>query len=121
MKPEKFIKDAQTVLKFIQLYCDNKHEKSLKNSATKKLHYKGEDLHVSLEYTLCATCEQTFLYSHERLLACPHEEKPSCRKCPNPCYEKSRWKELAGIMKYSGMRLGLIKIRKLTLRKITTK
>ncbi|NLM99553.1 MAG: hypothetical protein GX170_05965, partial [Campylobacteraceae bacterium] len=42
-----------------------------------------------------------------------NEEKPSCRKCPNPCYEKDRWKLLAKIMKYSGMKLGLLKIRKM--------
>lgn len=26
MKDEKFVNDAQTVLKFIQLHCDEKHE-----------------------------------------------------------------------------------------------
>lgn len=51
-------------------------------------------------------------YSFERLLNCPHEEKPSCRKCINPCYGKKEWKETARIMRSSGMKLGLTSINK---------
>lgn len=113
MTDEKFINDATTVLKFIQLYCDNNHKDAPKNSATKSLVYREKDLEKGLSYHLCEACEKTFTISYENLQACPHEEKPSCRKCPAPCYDKTDWKALARIMKYSGMRLGLNKIRRL--------
>ncbi len=112
MTYEKFEKDARMVHKFIQIYCDDKHKEKPKTDGLIKLQYRGEYL-GDLKYRLCEECEKTLLYSYERLLECPHEEKPRCRKCPNPCYEKSEWKKLAKIMKYSGMKMGILKIRKL--------
>lgn len=113
LKKEKFINDTKTVLKFIQIYCNEKHKNEQKTNENLSLYYLNEDLHVNLNYDLCSTCKKTFLNSYKKLQECPHDEKPSCRKCPSPCYEKKDWKELAKIMKYSGMKLGLLKIRKL--------
>lgn len=117
MKDTKFIGDTQTVLKFIQLYCDNNHKNIEKHSETLNLTYKDKELNTPINYTLCSTCKDTFLYSYHRLQNCPHEEKPRCRKCPNPCYEKPQWKKLSKIMRYSGMQLGLIKIKRLFTKK----
>ncbi len=112
MTYEKFEKDARMVHKFIQIHCDDKHKDRKKIKDTLKLEYRGKHL-GEIEYNLCEECKDTLLYSYERLLECPHEEKPRCRKCPNPCYEKNEWKKLAKIMKYSGMKMGILKIRKL--------
>jgi hypothetical protein len=111
MKPEKFQNDAQTVAKFIKIYCDDKHV-TPKISKTYQLHYGGK-IFTPLQVELCRVCHETLGYSIARLKACPHEEKPSCRKCPNPCYEKPQWKLLARIMRHSGMKLGLVKLRSL--------
>jgi hypothetical protein len=113
MTEEKFIYDSKTVLKFIQYYCDNKHESVHRNKDSLTLSYNTKDLEIALDYSLCKECEQALAYSHARLQECPHEEKPSCRKCDDPCYEKKEWKLLAKIMKYSGMSLGLLKIKKI--------
>ena len=64
-----------------------------------------------LKICLCAECRELFLYAHERLQACPHEEKPRCRVCKNPCYERTYWKKMAKMMRYSGMRLGFLKLK----------
>ncbi|MBE0491961.1 MAG: nitrous oxide-stimulated promoter family protein [Sulfurospirillum sp.] len=114
MKDEKFIKDTQTVLQFIQTFCDDKHASQHPKESLNISYREKNLLHVS--FHLCSTCKQTFLYSLERLQSCPHEEKPRCRKCSNPCYERSRWKELAQIMRYSGMKLGLVKLKKIFMR-----
>ena len=116
MKEEKFIGDTKTVLKFIQLYCDEKHTNEQKEKENLELVYNEKSLET-ITYDLCPTCKQTFLYSYKRLQKCPHEEKPRCRKCPAPCYEKSKWKDLAKIMKFSGMKLGLNKIKNLFVKK----
>ena len=112
MTTEKFEKDAKTLHRFIQLYCDNKHKNEKKYSGKIALNYKNQDLGF-IDYRLCQECEKTLKISYDNLYNCPHEEKPSCRKCPAPCYDKTDWKALAKIMKYSGMQLGLLKIRKL--------
>jgi len=113
MTNEKFIHDTKTVLKFIQIYCDDKHKNDPKEKAYTELFYREEDLHVKVYYNLCSTCKDTFELSYHKLQICPHEEKPSCRKCPKPCYERPDWKTVAKIMKHGGMKLGLKKIRKL--------
>lgn len=111
MTKEKFIEDSRTVLKFIQCYCDNEHSKLIKQNDSINLIYRSDDLNIQIPYSLCAECEKTLRYSYKKLQNCPHEEKTSCRKCHEPCYEKREWKLLAKIMRYSGMKLGFIKIK----------
>jgi hypothetical protein len=112
MLEEKFIYDSHTVLKFIQCYCDNEHFKINKSKDFIKLNYNDKYLNEEIHYNLCKKCEETLHYSYLKLQECPHDEKPSCRKCSDPCYDKTEWKLLAKIMRYSGLRLGLLKIRK---------
>ncbi|CZE48440.1 nitrous oxide-stimulated promoter family protein [Campylobacter geochelonis] len=111
MTDEKFIEQNQTVVKFIQLYCDDKHKNKDKKDGILKLFYNGKNL-TSMPYSLCDECESLLLYANQRLQNCPHEIKPKCRNCPNPCYEKAQWKQMAKIMRTSGMKLGLIKIKR---------
>ena len=113
MTEEKFIHDSHTVLKFIQCYCDNEHVENDQNNDSIKLNYKNKDLNEAVHYQLCEQCEEILKYSYIKLKECQYDEKPSCRKCPQPCYDKTEWKRLAKIMKSSGMRLGLLKIRRL--------
>ena len=113
MTNEKFIHDTQTVLKFIQIYCDDKHKDESKSKESLSLIYKEKELHISVNYNLCTTCKNTFLLTYEKLQECPHEDKQSCRKCPKPCYERPDWKHVAKIMKYSGMKQGLLKLKKI--------
>ncbi|PSM52569.1 putative nitrous oxide-regulated protein [Campylobacter blaseri] len=110
MTNEKFIEQNSTVVNFIQLYCDSKHKDAKKKNSSIKLIYNGEEL-KELKYNLCSDCENMLKYANERLQNCPHEIKPKCRNCPSPCYEKDKWKMMAKIMRTSGMKFGLIKIK----------
>ena len=112
MTEEKFIDDSHTVLKFIQCYCDSEHYKAQKNKDSIQLNYDNKNLREETHYHLCEKCEKTLHYSYVKLQECIHEDKPSCRKCPKPCYDKEEWKLLAKIMRYSGLKLGILKIRK---------
>lgn len=113
MTNEKFIHDTKTVLKFIQIYCEDKHKEDPKKEESTDLIYMNKNLSVKVNYNLCSVCKDTFLLSYKKLQECPHEEKPSCRKCPKPCYERPDWKNVAKIMRYSGMKQGLTKLKKL--------
>ena len=73
--------------------------------------FKNIESNINVELNLCEECHSLISYSFDRLKGCPHEIKPRCRQCPNPCYEKQEWKSLAKIMRYSGIRLGLSKIK----------
>lgn len=107
MTLEKFTKETDTLSKFTSIYCNDKHTNQKECNFI--LNYKGKEFQKNLQ--LCDECRDILRYGIERLEECPHEEKPKCRKCPNPCYEKYYWKKIAKIMRYSGMKLGLLKIR----------
>lgn len=107
MTNDKFISEVETLKKFFTLYCKDKHP--IQNNYMRNLKYKN--ISHKIELCLCEECSDLINYSIERLEECPHEIKPRCRKCPNPCYEKTKWKKLAKLMRYSGLKLGLLKIK----------
>jgi hypothetical protein len=108
MKSEKFISEVETLKKFFTIHCKDKH--SLQNSYVRNLKYKNESFNV--DFQLCDECKDLINYSIQRLEECPHDIKPRCRTCPKPCYEKAEWKKLAKLMRYSGIQLGILKIKK---------
>jgi hypothetical protein len=107
MREEKFYTEVKTLEKFFSKYCNDKHHHHYEKSYMLK--YKNSSYSCTLN--LCNECHTLINYSFTRLLECPHEIKPRCRKCPNPCYEKKEWKQLAKLMRYSGFQFGLIKIK----------
>lgn len=107
MTHEKYKIEIDVLKKFYELYCTDKHEEQ-KNILI-QLYYK--DKNFSLELNLCSKCFEDINYSFNRLQGCPHEIKPRCRNCPSPCYEKTKWKETARVMKYSAIKLSLGKIK----------
>ncbi|MGB5793340.1 nitrous oxide-stimulated promoter family protein [Poseidonibacter sp.] len=109
MKNEKFKTELEILDKFISTFCSSKH--STQKDCTIDVVYKKEKYTIKTD--LCSSCQEILNYSIQRLLVCPHEEKPRCRKCPNPCYEKQQWKNLAKIMRYSGFKLGFLRIKDL--------
>ena len=107
MNEEKFAIEINTLKTFYELYCKDKHE-NIKNHQSNVI-YKNKG--YSLELNLCEECFNAINYSFMKLQSCPHEIKPRCRKCPNPCYEKTEWKNIAKVMKYSAIKLSLGKIK----------
>ena len=108
MTKEKFKIEIDTLKKFYTKYCHDKHDNQ--DKLIRKLPYKGEVFDITLE--LCPSCMALLNYSFERLQECPHEIKPRCRQCPNPCYEKKEWKKVAKLMRYSGIQLGILKVKR---------
>ncbi len=108
MENTKFDSEIQTLSKFVHMYCQgNNHTNRFKREV--ELDYKDKSYFYKLE--LCESCYKTISYSFVKLQKCPHEIKPRCRHCEKPCYNPNKWKELSTIMRYSGMRLGLTKIK----------
>ena len=107
MTKEKFEIEVNTIKKFFEIYCKDKHH--ISTATTKELEYKYKL--YDIELNLCNECKKRILYSFKKLQNCPKEEKPRCRKCSNPCYEKAEWKYVAKVMKYSAIKLGLKKIK----------
>jgi len=105
---EKFSHEIDTLKKFFPIYCNDKHTGQLKKEY--KVTYLDKE--IDFKVNLCNECHDLLRYAILRLQECPHEIKPRCRKCPNPCYEKDKFKQMAKMMRYSGMKLGLTKAAK---------
>ncbi len=98
MNADTFEHNRTDLQRFFPLYCDAKHCESVRR------HVDG--------MMLCASCETLYMYALTRLSECPLDPKPKCRKCSVRCYDKKAWKAMAAVMRYGGLRLGIIKIRK---------
>ncbi len=108
MTNEKFTGEVATLKKFFEIYCNDKHTNQ--KAYNEVLLYRNNQHNVELN--LCDECKALLNYSFEKLKGCPHEIKPRCRTCPTPCYDKQEWKQVAKLMKYSGIQLGLSKLKK---------
>ena len=105
MKEEKFKSEVEILKKFFIIYCENKHQNQIEKSYS--INYKS--LNLNFNISLCNECHNLLNYAITKLIECPNDPKPRCRKCPNPCYEKDKYKQMAKIMRFSGMKLGLTK------------
>lgn len=107
MTNEKFTSEIKTLEKFFVVHCKDKHKNQ--NDFKILLNYNDTKLDVNCE--LCAECQELITYAFTHIKACPHDPKPRCRRCPEPCYEKAQWKKIAKLMRYSGMKLGFLKVK----------
>ena len=107
MNDEKFNNEVRTLNQFFELNCKRNHNNL--SLHCKQLIYNNKK--INTELYLCKDCIELIHYSFDRLLECPHDPKPMCRSCKNPCYEKDEWKKVAKVMRYSGVELGLIKVK----------
>ncbi|NPA87326.1 nitrous oxide-stimulated promoter family protein [Caminibacter pacificus] len=108
MTTDKFKSEIETLTKFFQIYCHDKHQ----NQYEKEYIIPYKDIKITKTISLCEDCHEMLKYSILRLQECPHDPKPRCRNCDEPCYEKSKYKQMAKMMRYSGMKLGLTKAAK---------
>jgi len=108
MTIDKFESEILTLNKFFNIFCHDKHSNQIKKEY--KIPYKEKTF--LMEANLCEECHELLRYAILKLQECPNDPKPRCRNCPNPCYEKDKYKEMAKMMRYSGMKLGLTKAAK---------
>jgi len=103
----KFKSEVETLEKFFSLYClDNHHKRE-----SREYSIKYNELFLEYKISLCKECHNLLSYALQRLRECPHEEKPRCRKCPAPCYDKEQWRAVGKLMRYSGIQFGLVKVK----------
>ena len=105
MTIDKLYKEVETLEKFFTIYCNDKHPNTQKKQQIKTENYE-------FEFELCDECFKLIQYSIDRLNECTKDPKPKCRACPDNCYAKEEKKQMSKIMRYSGMKLGLNRIKK---------
>ena len=97
-------KDIRVVADFVAIFCRENHrdvEKSLFVN-------KDEKLHLLLNgggMELCKDCTKLLNHGIAKLLQCPHDPKPMCKKCTTHCYAPGYRERMREVMKFSGLYL----------------
>ena len=110
MDKDKFESEIEVLKSFFEVYCTGQEHKDRKFTGFTCTH---KELIYTIELSLCQECQTLLSYSLNKLQNCPYDKKPRCRTCIHPCYEKLEWKSLAKVMRYSGLRLGVLKVKRI--------
>ena len=105
--------DIRILAEFIDVYCRRKHTQTSRH-AVKTIDERFEETINKKEVSLCEDCERLFNHGIAKLMQCPFDPKPSCRKCPDHCYAPKYRQQIKEVMRFSGTylvsrgRLGLL-------------
>jgi hypothetical protein len=86
MKTEDIEKHHETLARFTQVYCREKHRAAPRDGGA-----------------LCGKCRELLSYACARLEKCPFDPKPKCKDCKAHCYHKEQRERVRDIMRFSGM------------------
>ena len=92
--------DIQTLMKFVKVFCQEKH-----NGEKTPFSFKLFDIKEieNKEISLCPNCIRLLTYGLAMRLKCPHDPKPMCKKCKTQCYHGEYKAKIREVMKFSGM------------------
>ncbi|MDD2251402.1 MAG: nitrous oxide-stimulated promoter family protein [Dehalococcoidales bacterium] len=93
--------DIKTLIEFINIYCREKHVDAEKK-AIKVMDERLESAIDHADVTLCGDCERLLNHAIAKLMQCPFDPKPSCRKCPDHCYAPYYREQIKKVMRFSG-------------------
>ncbi len=97
-------KDIKVLRDFITIFCQQKHPGREKDVFP----VKDDRLRQALgdkELVLCPDCTKLLSHGVAKLLLCPHDPKPMCRKCETHCYAPGYREQIREVMKFSGLYL----------------
>ena len=96
-------KDIEVLGEFTAIFCSENHnvkEKAvfiIKDERLQSLNDKQIDL--------CPDCTRLLNHGIAKLLQCPHDPKPMCKKCTTQCYAPGYRESMREVMKFSGLYL----------------
>ncbi len=100
----KKVKDIRVLSDFISIFCRENHRDGIKGTFP----IKDAGLRRSLggkNLVLCQDCRKLLSHSMAKLLLCPYDPKPMCKKCPTHCYAPGYREKVREVMRFSGLYL----------------
>ncbi len=97
-------KDIRVLGNFISIFCRENHRAEIKDI----LHIKDAGLRKSLgskDLLLCQDCRRLLNHGIAKLLLCPYDPKPMCKKCETHCYAPGYRERIREVMRFSGLYL----------------
>jgi hypothetical protein len=97
-------KDMRVLADFISIYCRRHHPATGREPVT----FRDERLIRVFEakkLELCPQCRMLLGHGAAKLILCPYDPKPACKKCPTPCFAPFYRQHIRQVMRFSGMYL----------------
>lgn len=97
-------RDIRVLRDFVAIFCREKHPEPAKSVFTMK-DERLRDLLGDGAPVLCPDCTKLLSHGIAKLLLCPHNPKPMCKKCETHCYAPGYRERIKEVMKFSGLYL----------------
>jgi len=101
---KKRVRDLNVLVGFVSIYCRENH----RAEDIKPFAFKDKRLTDALgnrEVALCQDCGKLLNHGMVKLLLCPYNPKPMCKKCETHCYAPGYREKIRKVMRFSGMYL----------------
>lgn len=95
-------KEVVVLAKFVQIYCSENH----RDEAKEAFDIKDKRLRKILSeknIDLCSDCSKLLNHGIAKLMLCPYQPKPSCKKCETHCYAPGYREKVRKVMRFSGI------------------
>jgi len=95
-------KDIRVLADFVSIFCRENHQRQTGNvssieDAGLRSNLDGKDL------VLCSDCQRLLNHGIAKLLLCPYDPKPMCKKCETHCYAPGYREKIREVMRFSGL------------------
>jgi hypothetical protein len=95
-------KDILVLSDFVEVFCREKHKAETREA------FKINDTRLAgvlgnKHLMLCEPCSKLLNHGIAKLLLCPYDPKPTCKKCPRHCYAPGYREKMREVMRFSGM------------------
>lgn len=101
---DKKARDIKVLIDFVAIYCREKHGDATKTPFAVKDN-RLSTVVSSKDIVLCADCQKLLNHGIAKLMLCPYDPKPMCKKCPTHCYAPGYREKMREVMRFSGLYL----------------
>jgi len=97
-------RDILVLRDFIRIYCKENHRDLPREAVSVKDAALLEVLGGNPP-ALCEDCRRLFQHGTAKLMLCPYDPKPMCKKCTTHCYAPGYREKIREVMRFSGLYL----------------
>jgi hypothetical protein len=97
-------KELKVLAGFVAIFCRENHGDRPRREFLIRDARLNEVLGWRLP-VLCEDCRRLLDHGTAKLLLCPYDPKPMCKKCPTRCYAPGYRQRIREVMRFSGLYL----------------
>ncbi|MFC2014847.1 nitrous oxide-stimulated promoter family protein [Chloroflexota bacterium] len=95
-------KDIKVLGDFISIFCRENHGEGDRDELPIK-DARIRDILGDKDLVLCPDCKKLMSHGIAKLMQCPYDPKPMCKKCQTHCYAPGYREKIREVMRFSGL------------------